>query len=527
VVSRRALATTSTYRVFGSLVPFRRVGYPWPMRLLAGTSFLFGLALATSCSNTTRQVGTDSSGGAGESGTGGSASSANSGGSAGEGESTASENTSSAGAGGTSAGGSSSAGGSANGGSAGTGGSSNVGGSSNAGGSSNSGGSSSTGGASTGGTGGTPTCTDAVVEDDMASGQTAPAGDQFSPSCGNGSSSELVFEWVAPYSDYFMFDSVGSDFDTVVTVFSDCDGTELACNNTAPGSIAQGLAVAEVTAGETYWIAVEGNNGETGEVQLAMAPVVCPSADLTGQPLPATFTTVGGTTNHEPRCTGQDVSSQPEKTIRYVPEVTGLYRFSAASSAVRVLLSLYEGSMCGGAYLQCSYGQVGSASYPAEVTRHLEAGQAVTLVIEGEDGAGEFDVDIELLEEEAELCEDLPELGTGQSGSIDPGTDLHALSSSCNWAGNGVGSYAEHLYRFTVDEPAGDASCYITLEDSSVPVEMYVLSGDRCEGPEFACEATGGYHSFSRSDNGVYTLVVENTDPFQGTGTYTISSTCD
>ncbi len=388
--------------------------------------------------------------------------------------------------------------------------------------------SSSTGGTGgSGGTGGGSECNAIAVVDDMASGPTAAAADDLSPSCGSGASPELVFEWTAPYSDYFMFDSAGSSFDTVVSVLSDCTGTEIACNNTAPGAIPQGLAVAEVTAGQTYWIAVEGSNGETGQVNLTIAPVACPSADLTGQPLPATISTVGGTTNHEARCSGQDISPQPEKSIRYVPEVAGVYRFSAGSSDVRVLLSVYEGAMCGGEYLQCSFGQVGAAAYPAEVTRYLDAGQAVTLVVEGEEGTGAFEVDVQLLDEDTGTCADIPELGTGQSGTIDPGTDPHVVSTSCDWAGNGNGPYAEHLYRFTVNLSGSDANCIVSLDSNSGMIATYVLSGDRCEGTEYECETTTDYHMFSRSDNGVYTLVVENRDPFQIDAEYTISSTCE
>ena len=512
------------------------------MRILAGTTLLIGLGFATSCSNTTRQVGPASGGGAGEDGSGGSSSNITSGGAAGDGNSdTNTSSNSSGGAGGgagTSAGGTSDAGGAAgtsgsggmgdSGGTSGSGGS-NAGGSAGVGGTSTTGGGTSAGGSSgTGGTGGGSSCTDVAVVDDAASGSTAPADDDFSASCGNGMSPELIFEWTAPYSDYFMFDSAGSDFDTVVTVLADCDGTELACNNTAPGARPQALAVAEVSSGETYWVAVEGNNGETGEVNLAISPVVCPSADLTGQTLPATISSVGGTTDHEARCSGQDISPQPEKTIRYVPDAAGLYRFTASSSDVRVLLSLYEGAMCGGEYLQCSFGQVGSGAYPAEVTRYLQAGEAVTVIVEGENGAGEFDVDIQLVEDNVDVCGDIPELGTGVSATIDPGSDANLLSSSCDWAGNSYGSYAEHLYRFTVNQPAGGASCYVSLEDNTGgQIATYVLMGDHCEGSEFECEATNGYHAFSRSDNGVYTLVVENRDPFQGSGTYTISNTCE
>jgi hypothetical protein len=392
------------------------------------------------------------------------------------------------------------------------------------GGSTNAGGSSATGGTGGGTGGGPPSCADLVVEDDVATGETVAAEDHLAPSCGSGDSPELVFEWTAPYSEYFMFDSAGSDFDTVVSVLSDCDGPELACNNNR--GTPQGLAVAKVTGGETYWIAVEGNNGETGEVNLAIAPVECPSADLTGQPLPATLSTVGGTTDHEARCTGQEISPQPEKTVRYVADSAGLYRFSASSSDFRVLLSLYDGAMCGGEYLQCSFGQVGSTAYPAEVTRYLEAGQAVTVVVEGENGEGTFELDIEPVDAVTGGCTQLTELGAGKSGVIDGGS-THELSSSCNWAGNANGFYSEHVYRFTVDQSSNDVSCYVTLESSSGPIDMYVIAGDDCASPEYECGIPNGYLGFSRSENGVYTLVIENTDSFQGSVEYEVTSTCD
>src|SRR5690606_6283364 len=110
---------------------------------------------------------------------------------------------------------------------------------------------------------------------------------------------------------------------------------------------------------------------------------------------------------------------------------------------------------------------------------------------------------------------------------ISPGSDPHVFSTSCEWAGNANGAFAEHLYKFTVDLPHGDANCAIEVEDDSGFIGSYVVVGDRCEGIEFECEATGYYHQFSRSDNGVYTLVVENRNPFQGSASYTISSTCD
>ena len=254
--------------------------------------------------------------------------------------------------------------------------------------------------------------------------------------------------------------------------------------------------------------------------------VSCPSADLTGQPLPATLSTVGGPTDHEPRCVGQDISPQPEKTVRYVADSAGLYRFSASSTDFRVVLSLYDGEICGGEYLQCNYGQIGSGAYPAEVTRYLEAGQAVTVVVEGEEAAGTFDLDIEPIDSTAGGCTEPAELGAGTSAVIE-WVPTHEVSSSCSWAGNGLGSYPEHVYRFTVNESPASGGCTVSLVPVNGEVRMYVMEGDQCAGPEFDCDDSFDEFVFSNGDNGVYTLVVENAGPFQGDAEYEVTSTCD
>jgi len=324
-----------------------------------------------------------------------------------------------------------------------------------------------------------------------------------------------------------MFDSAGSNIDTVVTLLSDCDGGELACNNTAPGGMPQALAVAEVVGGETYWVAVEGNNGETGSIDLSIAPVECPSGDLTGLSLPATVSSVGGTTTHEPRCTNDDLTSQPEKTLRYVPDSAGLYRFTAVSDdSVGTVLSVYDGAMCGGEYQQCNWNVGGSTAYPAEVTRYLEADQAVTIVVEGSTGVAAFDVDIELLDSSSDSCDNIPDLGASQSSTV-ASTDPHLVSSSCGWAGNSVGAWPQHLYQFTVNVSAGNFCDVYLDEESSTAITTYVIEGDPCRGTEFMCDSPDNAYTFGQSDNGVYTLVVENVNSFHGDADYTIINNCD
>tara|TARA_R110002073_G_scaffold311038_1_gene481965 strand:- start:15382 stop:15663 length:282 start_codon:yes stop_codon:yes gene_type:complete len=45
------------------------------------------------------------------------------------------------------------------------------------------------------------------------------------------SATETLFSWRAPATDYYVFDTIGSEFDTVIALKNECDGEELNCNN--------------------------------------------------------------------------------------------------------------------------------------------------------------------------------------------------------------------------------------------------------------------------------------------------------
>src|SRR5690606_3496011 len=114
------------------------------------------------------------------------------------------------------------------------------------------------------------------------------------------------------------------------------------------GDSPYGRAVARVERDETYLVVLSGNSGARGNAQLFVSEVTCPETDVTGQPLPAQFTTVGSPDDHTPPCDRQGITPQPEKTFRFTAEEAGLYRFSASSTAFRPVVTVYRGVICGG-----------------------------------------------------------------------------------------------------------------------------------------------------------------------------------
>ena len=117
------------------------------------------------------------------------------------------------------------------------------------------------------------TCQDADLGNPptSANGSTAGQGDSFASSCGGGA--DYLFRFVAPAASNYTFDTIGSGYDTLLTVYSDCNGTELACNDDFAGNPdCGGYPCSEVTvalaAGQNVIVAVEGFSGATGAFTL-------------------------------------------------------------------------------------------------------------------------------------------------------------------------------------------------------------------------------------------------------------------
>ena len=96
----------------------------------------------------------------------------------------------------------------------------------------------------------------------VAAGNTAGADNDLNPSCGGGDANDQVLRFVAPAAAQYTFNTNGSGYDTVMSLFSDC-ATQLACDDDS-GVGTQSLLVRNMAAGEVILILVDGFNGATG-----------------------------------------------------------------------------------------------------------------------------------------------------------------------------------------------------------------------------------------------------------------------
>lgn len=123
-------------------------------------------------------------------------------------------------------------------------------------------------------------------------GTTTGATNGGSASCGSsGFSPDVWYVYTAATAAETIFDTVGSSYDTVLSLHSGCPGTtanELACNDDHFGL--QSRVSREMAAGEQVWIRVSGFNGQAGSFVLKVAAAQRISGRVTdsstGDPLP-------------------------------------------------------------------------------------------------------------------------------------------------------------------------------------------------------------------------------------------------
>lgn len=248
------------------------------------------------------------------------------------------------------------------------------------------------------------TCVDgdlfSALGDAVASGTlTGAEGDDQAGSCGGTGGADVAYLWTAPSDARYAFSTEGSDYDTVLRVFSECGGAEIECDDDG-GSSVDSVVELDVIAGTALLLVVDAySSGYTGGWVLNIAeavPDVCPDGDLgsaTGDAV-ASGSNVGATDSLTSSCAtlGADV------TWTWTAPADGTYTFDSLGSDFDTLLTLYTGG-CAGTELICDddigsmpvdtgdTGMGSAYSYESRVEQALVAGDVVLVGLGGYGGA--------------------------------------------------------------------------------------------------------------------------------------------
>lgn len=243
-------------------------------------------------------------------------------------------------------------------------------------------------------------------------GSTVGAPDLLAPSCGGPGAPERTIAFTPAETAIWVFDTVGSSFDTVLSLLDDCGGSEFACDDDAPDTVGPSLIAVPITAGDTVVAVVDGLDGAQGDFALNVAKApddeldcrdgldddydgftdcadpgcagemgcgTCPDQVLNGAlPIVATGTT-SGTSAFSGTC---GYGTSPDRSFAFTAPSAGDYSFSSAGSSFDTVLYVLDS--CSGPELACNDDAGGSTS---EVLVPLAAGQQVIVVLDGYGGA--------------------------------------------------------------------------------------------------------------------------------------------
>ncbi|MBN2194187.1 MAG: hypothetical protein JW751_15325 [Polyangiaceae bacterium] len=260
------------------------------------------------------------------------------------------------------------------------------------------------------------------------SGSTFGAGNELSAYCGGASAQEVSYFFTASASGEYVFDTAGSDYDTVLYLLDGgCDGPVLACNDDANGRV-QSEIHATLRAGQTVAVVVDGWSGNgnyvlnvtmvgrgdccyphgsagciDANVQACVCAVdsyccsnvwddscvdmvtdfgcgYCESCDsqlASVVPLTVYGNTASAGNDHQGTCGG---GSANDLTFHYTVPISGTYAFDTFGSDYDTLIYILDGGCTSEHVIQCNDDYSGLDS---RVTGTFVTGDVVGIVVDG------------------------------------------------------------------------------------------------------------------------------------------------
>src|SRR5438876_863552 len=352
------------------------------------------------------------------------------------------------------------------------------------------------------------------------SGTSALAG-----SCGSSSTApERVYQWTPTASGTATIPTcgAGTTFDTVLYLRSGscAGGLEVAagCNDdacfNAIGLFRASRLTPTVTAGQTYYIVVDGYGGAQGTFSLTVTPPVASTTTTTPTnsstttttptgacasptPIPAAGGTFSGTTSGTSTLEGSCGSSgaSPERIFQWTPAVSGTATIQTCGAGTTFDTQLYlrSGSCAGGPEVGCNDDACPNATglnRASRLTPTVTAGQTYYIVVDGYNGAqGTFSLTV-MPPGATTTTTTLPGGGGCSSPMVLPasgGTVSGATSGTSALVGScgSSGISPERVYQWT-PAVSGTATIQTCGAGTTFDTVLYLRSGACAGGPEMA-----------------------------------------
>jgi subtilase family serine protease len=212
---------------------------------------------------------------------------------------------------------------------------------------------------------------------------------------GNVGGHSVWWTWTAPADGVVMLDTSGSNFDTLLAVYTGTSVSALtlvAANDDDPTAFTTTSRLAfRAVAGTTYHFAVDGYAGATGTIALHLAETVAPANDnfanaaaLTGNTW--TGSNIGATAEAgEPWLAGNPGGSSV--WVNWTAPTTGTVSLSTAGSNFDTMLGVYTGSSVGALAQVAANDDASVYTLTSAVTFNAVAGTTYHIRIDGYNGA--------------------------------------------------------------------------------------------------------------------------------------------
>ncbi len=173
---------------------------------------------------------------------------------------------------------------------------------------------------------------------------------------------DIWYAYTPSCSQNVVIDTIGSDYDTVLSIHSDCpdlnNTNTIACNDDAGGAFGQdSMASVNVIAGTRYLIRVSGYNGASGSYTLRINEFpVTPSNNSCSTPVTVasngtyTATTCAATTDG-PATGACGPNMSKDVWYRFTPATGGTLSLDTCGSSFDTMLAVYPGATCPGGAL--------------------------------------------------------------------------------------------------------------------------------------------------------------------------------
>ncbi|MBE0537376.1 MAG: trypsin-like peptidase domain-containing protein [Phycisphaerae bacterium] len=321
----------------------------------------------------------------------------------------------------------------------------------------------------------------AVYLDQLYFGSTAGATGSAASSCSYKDRRDVWHVFKPAQTGLHTISLRGSAFDTTLSVYDGCGGTELGCNDDLDNLCSE-LVIA-LAAGQNYMIRIAGYDGDVGDyVLLVTERLIQPENDLCENAIeivefiPFEGTTIGATGFSISTCaTGHDVYHAYDVWHSFTPLATDEYVISLCGSDFDTTLVVFDA--CGGTEIACNDDDCGRQS---RLVLTLVQGQSYWIRVAGFDGdTGDYILSVlpHFAQPVNDLCAEATRvwLGTTHYGTTDGATGT--ATSGC-----GQNDRLDVWHSFT---PAQSGWHTVSLKGSDFDTTLAVYT--RCTGQAVAC----------------------------------------